>query len=272
MDEIVIEKNKRGRKPKHLVNILKTKVWVEYLIQTAKMGVDSLEIHIGVLTNETIDKPYRLRRYKNQGNMPESEYVNKIESLYPGSKAIFEHVLWDVLSSSNLTQFEINDLIQKLEPEVKFLLISTLKVEPVKRRPFNEDTVENLINRGSLDCLVVAILMMQESIFLGSEKLRELALELYAGLTEKVAMNPLFFGVHPELFSYIESTFKHYIFLAPNIRLSAIIFWQSYRDNFWSEEIKLKSQKLEEERKGKFQKVSLKTRVESPDCTSYFDT
>lgn len=64
MDKIVIEKNKRGRKPKHLVNILKTKVWVEYLIQTAKMGVDSLEIHIGVLTNEIIDKPYRLRRYK----------------------------------------------------------------------------------------------------------------------------------------------------------------------------------------------------------------
>lgn len=84
--------------------------------------------------------------------------------------------------------------------------------------------------------------------------------------------NPLFFGIHPELFSYIESTFKHYIFLAPNLRLSAVIFWQSYRDNFWSEEIKLKSQKLEAGREGKFPKVSLKTKVESSEGTSYFDT
>ncbi|HDU8433421.1 hypothetical protein [Acinetobacter baumannii] len=266
------EKKKRGRKSKNPVNIYKTKVWVEYLTQTAKMNVNSLEKLIGEFINETIDKPYRLRRYQNGSHSPELEYIDLIEKIYPGSKAIFEHVLWEVLSSFNYNQDEINDLIQKLEPRVKFELISRVEVNPIKRKPFNEYTVESLTKIGSIDCLVVAILMIQESIFLGSEKLRELALELYAGLTEKIAQNPLFFNIHPELFDYIDKNFKHHIFLAPNIRLSAVIFWQSYRDNLWSGEMKQKSEILEASKSVTPNKeTSPKTRIESSEMPSYFD-
>ncbi|MDC5248667.1 hypothetical protein OHW55_18465, partial [Acinetobacter baumannii] len=116
-------------------------MWVEYLTQTAKMNVNSLEKLIGEFINETIDKPYRLRRYQNGSHSPELEYIDLIERIYPGSKAIFEHVLWEVLSSFNYNQDEINDLIQKLEPRVKFELISRVEVNPIKRKPFNEYTV-----------------------------------------------------------------------------------------------------------------------------------
>ncbi|MDH1690331.1 hypothetical protein [Acinetobacter junii] len=266
------EKKKRGRKSKHPINIYKTKVWVEYLTQTAKMNVDSLEKLIGEFRQEPIDKPYRLRRYQSGSHSPELEYIDLIEGIYPGSKAIFDHVLWDLLSSFNRSQDEINDIIQRLEPEVKFQLISRLRVEPIKRKPFNEYAVESLTRIGSIDCLVVAILMIQESIYLGSEKLRELALELYVGLTEKIAQDSLFFNIHPELFDYIDKTFKHYIFLAPNIRLSAVIFWRSYRDNLWSEEMKQKSEALEISKKvAPSKEISPKTRVESSDTLSYFD-
>lgn len=247
-------------------------MWVEYLTQTTKMNVNSLEKLIGEFINEPIEKPYRLRRYQVGSHIPEHEYIDLIERIYPGSKAVFEHILWEVLSSFNHNQDEINDLIQRLEPEVKFQLISRLKVEPIKRKPFNEHVVESLTRIGSIDCLVVAILMIQESIFLGSEKLRELALELYAGLTEKIAQNPLFFSIHPELFDCIDKTFKHYIFLAPNIRLTAVIFWQSYRDNLWSEEMKQKSEILEASKRVTPNKeTSPKTRIESSEMPSYFD-
>jgi len=266
------EKKKRGRKSKNPVNIYKTKVWVEYLTQTAKVNVNSLEKLIGKFIEDPIDKPYRLRRYQNGSHSPELEYIDLIERIYPGSKAIFEHVLWEVLSSFNYNQDEINVLIQRLEPRVKFELISRVEVNPIKRKPFNEYTVESLTKIGSIDCLVVAILMIQESIFLGSEKLRELALELYAGLTEKIAQNSLFFNIHPELFDYIDKKFKHYIFLAPNIRLSAVIFWQSYRDNLWSEEMKQKSEILEASKKVIANKeTSLKTRIETSEMPTYFD-
>lgn len=245
----MVEKKKRGRKQKHIVNILKTRVWIEYLTQLTKLSVDQLEMQIAILENQTIDKAYRLRRYVNGDHIPEIAYINKIEKFYPGSKAIFEHILWDVLFTFERNQDEINDLIQKLQPEVKNLLINDLIEESVKRRYFNESTVEMLIDLGTVDCLVVAVLMVQESIFLGSEKLRELALELYLGLTEKIAQNPLLSKIHPELFNYIDTSFKHYIFIAPNIRLSALIFWQAYRDKFWTEDSMKNSEILEQSNK-----------------------
>ncbi|WP_423854036.1 hypothetical protein [Acinetobacter guillouiae] len=268
----MVENKKRGRKQKHIVNILKTRVWVEYLIQLTKLSVDQLEMQIGVLENQSIDKAYRLRRYVNGEHIPELAYINKIEGFYPGSKAIFEHLLWEVLLTFERSQDEINGLIHKLQPEVKNLLISDLNEEQFKRKYFNESTVKMLIDLGTIDCLVVAILMVQESIFLGSEKLRELALELYLGLTEKTAQNPLFFKIHPELFNYMDMSFKHYIFIAPNIRFSAVIFWQAYRNKFWAEDIMKSSEILEQSKKIVFpNEITPKTRVEPLDGSSYFD-
>lgn len=267
------EISRKGRKPKHLIDVLRTKVWVEYAKQKIDKKAYSVETMVRGKPTQPLEKLNRWNRYENGKHTPKDEYLNKVDLVIPGSKAIFEHILWEVLCSFDRTQNEINDLIQKLEPEVKFSLISALRVEPVKRRPFNDNTVEKLVNRGSIDCLVVAILMIQESIFLGSEKLRELALELYAGLTEKIAMNPLFFNVHPELFSYIDSTFKHYVFLAPNIRLTAVIRWQFYRDSFWSEELRNKSQVLEQSKiQYSHSMASPKNRIEILDGSSYFDT
>ncbi|RZG43272.1 hypothetical protein [Acinetobacter wuhouensis] len=268
----MVENKKRGRKQKHIVNILKTRVWIEYLLQLTELSVDQLEMQIAILENQSIDKAYRLRRYVNGDHIPEIAYINKIEGFYPGSKAIFEHLLWVVLLTFERNQDEINDLIQKLQPEVKKLLISDLNEESVERKYFNESTVKMLIDLGTIDCFVVAVLMIQESIFLGSEKLRELALELYLGLTEKIAQNPLFFKIHPELFNYMDMSFKHYIFIAPNIRLSAVIFWQAYRDNFWANDTKKSSEILEQSKKYVLPKeITPKTRVESLDGNSYFD-
>lgn len=268
----MIEVRKKGRKPKHLIEVLRTIVWVEYAKQQTNKKAFSVETMVRGKSTQPLEKLNRWNRYENGKHTPRTEYLDKVDFVIPGSKAVFKHVLWDVLSSFNRTQDEINDLIQRLEPEVKFQLISRLKVEPIKRKPFNEYVVESLTRIGSIDCLVVAILMIQESIFLGSEKLRELALELYAGLTEKIAQNPLFFSIHPELFDYIDKTFKHYIFLAPNIRLTAVIFWQSYRDNLWSEEMKQKSEILEASKRVTPNKeTSPKTRIESSEMPSYFD-
>lgn len=268
----MIEVRKKGRKPKHLTEVLRTIVWVEYAKQQANRKAFSVETLVRGKPTQPLEKLNRWNRYENGKHTPKAEYLDEVESVIPGSRVIFDHVLWDVLSSFNRTQDEINDLIQRLEPEVKFQLMSRLKVEPIKRKPFNEYAVESLTRIGSIDCLVVAILMIQESIYLGSEKLRELALELYVGLTEKIAQDSLFFNIHPELFDYIDKTFKHYIFLAPNIRLSAVIFWRSYRDNLWSEEMKQKSEALEASKKvAPSKEISPKTRVESSDTPSYFD-
>lgn len=266
------EKKKRGRKQKNIVHVLKTRIWIEYLIQLTRLSVDQLEVQIGILENEPVDKAYRLRRYENGVHTPELAYINKIERLYPGSKAFFEHLLWETLLTFERSQDEINELLQKLQPEVKKLLIYDLNEEPIKRRYFNEATVKMLIDLGTIDCFVVAVLMVQESIFLGSEKLRDLALELYLELTERIAQDPLFFKIHPELFDYMDRSFKHYIFLAPNIRLDAVIFWQAFRDKFWREDIKKRSETLEQSKKIDLSKeVTPKTREESLDGSSYFD-
>lgn len=264
---------KRGRKPKHTVEVLKTMVWVEYAKQQADKGTTSVEVYIRGRPLQPLEKISKWYRYKNGINTPIPEYISQVESVIPGSKAIFEHVLWDVLFTFERSQDEINGLIQKLQPKVKNLLINDLNKNPVKRKRFNESTVKMLIDLGTVDCLVVAVLMVQESIFLGSEKLRELALELYLGLTEKIAQNPLFFKIHPELFNYMDMSFKHYIFLVPNIRLDTVIFWQFYRDNFWSEELKKKSQILEQTKKVAPKiKITPKTQIESLDGNSYFDS
>ena len=50
--------------------------------------------------------------------------------------------IWKGPKKENRTQDEINDLIQRLEPEVKFQLMSRFKVEPIKRKPFKKRTNE----------------------------------------------------------------------------------------------------------------------------------
>ena len=267
----MIEVRKKGRKPKHLTEVLRTIVWVEYAKQQANRKAFSVETLVRGKPTQPLEKLNRWNRYENGKHTPKAEYLDEVESVIPGSRVIFDHVSDFQFYVENYKD-EINDLIQRLEPEVKFQLMSRLKVEPIKRKPFNEYAVESLTRIGSIDCLVVAILMIQESIYLGSEKRRELALELYVGLTEKIAQDSLFFNIHPELFDYIDKTFKHYIFLAPNIRLSAVIFWRSYRDNLWSEEMKQKSEALEASRKvAPSNEISPKTRLESLDTPSYFD-
>lgn len=268
----MIENKKRGRKTRHPIESLRTKVWVEYVKQSANKTALSVEVMVRGEPLQPLEKLYRWNRYENGLHSPRQEYIEYIDQIFPGSRNVYELILWEILLSESLTQQQVNEFICKLKPEVKFLLMSALKTEFIKRRPFDERVVEILIERGEIDCLVVALLMLHESVALCSEELRNLALALYAGLTEKIALDPLFFKIHPELFSYIDKTFHHYVFVAPNIRLNAVIFWQTYRKNLWPEALRLESERLEERNiNTRKSEISPKTRIESLDGTSYFD-
>lgn len=267
------EPKKRGRKPRHPIESLKTRVWVEYIKQSVDASTYSVELILRDKPIEPLEKLYRWDKYQNGLHSPKPEYVDFVNQKFSGSKDIYDHVLWDILVQDSLSYEKIDQYIGLMKPEIYFSLVRAVENFGLKRRPFNDEIVEVLINRGEVDCLVVAILMLHESIHLCSPDLRQLALNLYFGLTPKIAAHPLYFKVHPDLFDFIDSTFKHHVFLAPNIRLDMVVFWRAFRDNYWPNDLKVASQHLEEEKSSSKNRVgSSKTRIESLDGKSYYDT
>ena len=51
-----------------------------------------------------------------------------------------------------------------------------------------------------------------------------------------------------------------------------VVFWRAFRDNYWPNDLKVASQHLEEKSSSKNRVGSLKTRIESLDGKSYYDT
>lgn len=79
---------------------------------------------------------------------------------------------------------------------------------------------------GSFDTLVAAVLLIALSEEIASPELRERVLSLYVGLHAGLRTLPETAPFFPDLFSCIDRTCEHWVYLSPNQRMDVVIFWQ----------------------------------------------
>lgn len=242
----------RGRPKKSVIDLLRVKVWFNS-VQIASGGFTAYALE-HQFNPTSIHKSHGefsrsgiWEKYKRGDSVPRQSILERVESIYPGTARMLDHPLWTVLKQPLKEQEAINQVLVTLDERVVSLLFErTNKSSNIfsKRLPFTESTVDSLIHLGDLDAFTALILSVQESESIGSDKLRQMALSGYFGISEYIAANPLFFEIHPTLFQHIDTLFPHYVFLSANNRMRIVMFWQGYRDKYWPEILKVKSQQL----------------------------
>lgn len=237
---------KRRGKPKATpARRLAARIWVHALfLATGIQSFDfaSLERRLGLIKRRD-GKLMRLRYVDRcweggmtlDGGADPHTLANRIEVNTPGTARWVRSPLWTVLDGTSIDTAQITQWMRSLEPEVASRLVTDdLKANRWRERlPFIAETSSKLLEVGSFDALVAAVLLVRESEVIASAELRNLAIALYHGLQPKVARIRELEPFYPELFGTIDGVCKAWVFPHPNQRLDIHIFWEGVRDNVW---------------------------------------
>lgn len=242
--------SRRGRPKKTKVDALRVRTWFEAVRSIS--GLSSAyaiekDLHPESFHRDKgwVSRPQRWDHYETGTRVPSRELVAYVESVYPGTAVWLQHPIWKALLPHPRSPEEINDELRSLGGVIHFLLFRPQPdLTQPERYPFNEQMVGMLSELGTLDALATAILLIHESVAIASEALRTLALRTYRELQPAIAARQPLFGVHPDLFSYIDLHYPEWIFISPNQRMRTVVFWESYRDSNWPEETARKSREL----------------------------
>jgi hypothetical protein len=182
-----------------------------------------------------VARPRRWDGYEKGATVPNDSpgarnAIEQGEAKFPGAARWFRSPLWPYLKGEHFDARAIEDALRTLEPAVASVLFEAEPREherDPRQRPFDEQSVQRLLNIGSFDALVAAVLLAGLSEVIASPELRERALQLYveiqAPLRHMAEMN----GIFPELFPLIDSRCKHWVYLSSNQRMDVVIFSQA---------------------------------------------
>lgn len=163
--------------------------------------------------------------------------IEQAERQFPGSARWFRSPLWSFLKRDAFDAKQFEDALRTLDPAVVSLLFEAEPPEPgysTRQRPFDENTVSQLVELGSFDSLVAAVLLVGLSEAIASPNLRTLALNAYVELQAPLRNTPLLNDIYPELLTQIDLRCKHWIYLSSNQRMDVVIFWKGVAENLES--------------------------------------
>lgn len=236
---------KRGKPKATPARQLAARIWVYALFLATDIQLPdfaSLERRLGLIKTRD-DKLTRLRYVDRcwkgdmtlDGSADPETLANRIEKNFPGTARWVRSPLWAALDGVGMNADQITQWMRSLEHEVTSLLITdNLKANRWRSRlPFNAQTCSRLLEIGSFDALVTAVLLARESEVIASSELRDLAIVLYHGLQPKVARIRELEPFYPELFRMIDPVCKGWVFPHPNQRLDVHMFWEGVRDSTW---------------------------------------
>lgn len=229
----------RGRPPTHPVDRLRTRLWFHVVkLRSGLPSAYAIEMAIDgdhVRKRATdVSRPQRWDQYRRGEKVPNDKpgprnAVEQAESNFQGTAQWFRSPIWPILRGDKCDRYVIEGALRQLQPEVVKILFEAAPREYESlpwQKAFDEESKEKLVALGGFDALVAAVLLVGLSEDISSPKLRESALSLYielqAGLKEQPELTPFY----QELFSWVDNTCKHWVYLSPNQRMDMVIFWQ----------------------------------------------
>ncbi|MBS0352370.1 MAG: hypothetical protein JSR83_00470 [Proteobacteria bacterium] len=181
-----------------------------------------------------VSRPRKWDQYKKGTKVPQDKpgarnFIEQAEAHYPGTAVWFRSPIWRLLKRESLDRRAIEAEMRALSPQVRALLFEAeLRGEEKEPRfkTFEEAEERALLAMCNFEALVAMSLLVAQAEEIASRELHERGLQLYlnlqAGLMETRELAPFY----PELFTFIDQRFKHWVYLAPNQRMDVVIFWQ----------------------------------------------
>ena len=222
---------KRGRRPKHEIDLIKTMVWFNAVSRLmGGLSADALEIHFDS------DKPSKVagtsglhnnwRKWKNGKSVVSLSTVEWIETEVSGSKKWFVHPLWEFLKDPWVLKNtdEIDKLLWSLE-SVKYYIFEELHEQSQWVRVFRPfgincksyvccleeigiidgQKVCFLPNFEDLDCFTANLAYAVEASFMHNPESKILALNEYHTSKKRISRLSEISNISERLFNYIES-------------------------------------------------------------------
>lgn len=240
----VVEPRRRGRPPTHPVDRLRTKIWFSAIRQSSglptayaiEMALDGDRIR---KRQTDVARPRKWDGYQKGSTVPVDKpgprnAVDQAEIKFPGTACWFRSPLWSYLRGELREAHAIEAALRTLDMDVASVLFEEpldKDLSEVRQRPFDENSVEQLLAIAKFDTLVAAVLLVGLSEAIASPELRESVLHLYLNLQTTIRMLPELQADYMELFSLIDQRCKHWIYLSSNRRMDVVVFWQGVESN-----------------------------------------
>ena len=235
-----VEPPRRGRPARHPVEALRTRLW--FHVVKMRSGLNSAyaleRFFDGDLIKREqgqIHRPRKWDAYEKGAKSPagmqgKRNAVEMAEERFPGTAAWFHHPIWQAITAAHMTQEDVDAGMLALGIEVVELLYHRPELHEGRRlqqRQLDEPHLRCLGQHGTFDALAAAVLLVRQSDLIGSPELREWALACYGQLQPQVAVLPEVEPFFADLYSAIDKACPHWVFAAPNQRLSMTMFWQA---------------------------------------------
>ncbi|WP_343741654.1 hypothetical protein [Herbaspirillum huttiense] len=235
----------RGRPATHSVDRIRTRLWFAAVKEVS--GLPSAYAIEMLLDGEHVRKrstdvarPRKWDGYKKGKKVPSDiagprNSIDQAEHRFPGTAAWYRSPIWDILKGEFLDANEIENALRGLGTAVTSLIFEaedSNQRSMLTQRPFDAATADLLIQLGSFDALVAAVLLVALSEVIASAELRRLALHVYVGLQATIRNTPLFKDIYPDLLTHIDLRCKHWTYLSPNQRMETVIFWRGVAGDF----------------------------------------
>jgi hypothetical protein len=229
---------RRGRAPRTPQAALRTKVWMAAVLAAAAKTAGQVEEQFDPQFvrregGRTV-RPRKWDRYAAGKHDPSDELptdpVAVAEAAWPGTAAWYRSPLWRALDPSPTSEQEVSDLLGQLD-SLKGVLFRPSRWNPgvAVPAPIDEELVSLLASHGGLDALAAATLLARKAELIHSPELRDIALAVYRELQVPLLSTPPLSIHGPELFRFIDLTFKEWVYPDPGRRLQVVIFSDEVR-------------------------------------------
>ena len=119
------KKQSIGRPRRQPIDIVRTVYWYEFVKQASRLSESKLEIKFDELDREArgMHRGSRWNKYKFGSSSPSRELIERVELAFAGTQALYDHVLWDLVSGQRLRPAELRVAIARLPGKVARLFI-----------------------------------------------------------------------------------------------------------------------------------------------------
>lgn len=117
---------------------------------------------------------HRMPRYAQGKHVPRADLVARAEVLFPGSRALLEHVYWQILDPDREVVIHRNAWLSGLGPEVQRVLYRPTRMASEfvgRRQKTSRRLLRQLENLGSFDALAATALLLREALGEGRDAL-----------------------------------------------------------------------------------------------------
>lgn len=246
-----VQPPKPGRPKRHPVDVLRTQLWFHVVqlysgLPSAYAIEQALEPRKPGDADAAVWRPRKWDGYERGRKVPTQQAgrrdaITVAEAAFPGTARWFHSPLWRVLKKEPVDARFVEGSLRALNGTVVNLLFRTVEdagsPPRLQLQALDESHFNSLVSLGSFDALVATVLLVQQSTLVGSSELRQWALDAYRQLQPLIAHASETREVYPELFSFIDAVCPHWVYVSPNQRLNAHLFWHEAARHDWAADL-----------------------------------